>query len=380
MPLMIVGGGSRLGIEHFWEDSPKPQTDLPIPHLSSDFVLSDNLANKKSAFENKKEADLQAANARPSEHWSVETKLNSGDKEKRDYDIFIPKGYDGKNPLPAMVMLHGVTGGDGQGNLERESAMNALADEKQFVVIYPFAKISAVPYTFGGGKIQDWNSPGAGLTRTDNSYDDVAYIDAVLKDAQAKLNIDKERVSLAGFSSGGAFATHLWGRMPGTFAAVASVHGTSLGTETSPQLGDKAAFFSFLSKHDYMLPADGIGRGPMTMFMPRIATSNPYRQFEIARRTNLATGTPTVRTADGVTVTEFSADQCGGFPVRQIVIDGGYKSGLLGTAIGYGKDGFPAKHAWDGAGKGGWPGIGEKNYRLSISRILADELPKYKKH
>lgn len=307
---------------------------------------------------------------------TVDVPVHGGKTERRGYDVYVPSGYDGKSRLPVMFIFHGVSGGDGKGLMEKETNMNAIADQKQFIVVYPWSKTHS-PDPLGKIKIQDWNSPGAGLTEPQSGYDDVDYVKSILKDLPERVGVDKDAIYVTGFSSGGQFARHLRGRIPETFAGVATVHGTLLGTEARPDPGDLAADISIVSSHDDMLPAGG-GRGLMTLPLGRVRDSEPKNQFRQAANDNLCKGLPSVTRMDNFIISEYSPAQCHGFTVKEYYIDGDWLSGKVGGIVGRGKVG-PAQHAWDGTGGGGWPIVGEKNRRIETSQLIADELLKYRR-
>lgn len=308
-----------------------------------------------------------------SQRVSVDVPIAGGKTEKREFDVFIPKSA-GDRELPLMLVMHGVADGNAAGIMENETAMNRLAEEKQFAVAYPIAK--SQPYM--GNTIQDWNSPGAGLTPPQAGYDDVDYIKALINKVGTMTNVDQSALYATGFSSGGAFAQHLRGRMPGTFAGVASIHGTLLGTEARPVAGDQTAFISVHSSSDQMLPYGG-GRGLMTVILPRVADSNPRSQIPLALRGNGMSDAQAMRGSfRGVEVTEY-ATQPGQAPVKEYMVQGGWQGGPLAAIFGRGRDGFPANHAWDGPGTGGWPVVGEKNRAFDVSRLVVEELLRYKK-
>ncbi len=315
-------------------------------------------------------------------HMSVDVKNPDGSVDKREFDVYLPVGYDGKKPLPVLFVLHGVTGGNGKGLMEGESGLDAIADAKQkegkgFMVVYPVGKVHNVPYSGGIAKIQDWNSPGAGLTDTDPKYDDVDFFKSMIDSLKnnSSVNVDADRIYASGFSSGGQFARHLRSRLPHTFAGVASVHGTRLGTEASALPGDYAADISFLSNYDDMLPAMG-GRGLMTITLPKVADSKPRDQVKQAAADNGCFGPPTVTKQGNYVITEYF---CNGYPAKEYFNAGDWRAGKLGYFVGRGATGS-AQHAWDGAGTGGWPVVGEKNRSLNTSEVIVDELFRYKLH
>ncbi|MCA9804456.1 MAG: hypothetical protein KC777_20945, partial [Cyanobacteria bacterium HKST-UBA02] len=149
------------------------------------------------------------------------------DGRKRAYQVYVPENHEG--PLPVVYVLHGVNEGDASGLMDRETEMSRYAEERGFVAVYPLAEV-------GEDGLASWNSPGAGLTETDPSYDDVNYMKAVVDSVKKDLGVavDPEDQILAGFSEGGEFVHHLVGRMPGVFSDRAAVHGTLTGSETWP--------------------------------------------------------------------------------------------------------------------------------------------------
>ncbi|HNB23245.1 MAG TPA: hypothetical protein PKZ32_12520 [Candidatus Melainabacteria bacterium] len=317
-------------------------------------------------------------------HMTVDVKNKDGSVDKREYDVYVPVGYDGKKPLAVLFVLHGVTGGNGKGLMQGESGLDAIADAKQksgdgFMVVYPVAKTSDAPLSGGLAKVQDWNSPGAGLNETNPKYDDVDFFRAMVNSLKnnGSVKVDADRLYISGFSSGGEFSRHLRASMPHTFAGVASVHGTRLGTEAGALPGDYAADVSFLSNYDDMLPASG-GRGLMTLPLGRVADSKPRSQAAQAAAENGCFGPPTVTKQGNFIITEYSADRCNGYPVKEFFYSGDWRAGKLGGLIGRGETG-PAQHAWDGNGSGGWPVVGDKNRSVNTSQMIVDELFKYKK-
>lgn len=305
-----------------------------------------------------------------SDRFSVDVPNNSNSTDHRTYDAFIPQRSK-EQALPVVILLHGVQDHNAPG-LEKESNLNRIAAEKGFIAVYPESKEKDQPML---GKVFDWNSPGAGLTNPNSSYDDVDYIKGVIDQIKHKANVDDRAIYVVGFSSGGEFAQHLRGRLPGVFAGVGSIHGTVLGSEAKAQ--DKSAFVSIHSDGDHMLPYDG-GRGLMTVLLPRVADSQPSLQIKEAARLNgLSTDNAKVKMFDSIRITDYSAK--GSPPVKEYLIEGGYRGGLLGGVIGRGRDGFPAAHAVDGDGAGGWPAVGDKNRNLDATRLVVEELLKYRR-
>ncbi len=305
-----------------------------------------------------------------SEKYSVAVSTKTAGSENRPYNAYIPEVKD--KALPVVLMLPGVQNDSAPG-MEAETGLNRLAKERGFIAVYPFAKDKEQAML---GKVQDWNSPGAGLTTPDKSYDDVDYVRGVIDQIKTKAKVDENAIYVVGFSSGGEFAQHLRGRMPGVFAGVGSIHGTLLGSEAKPQ--DKAAFVSVHSDGDHMLPYTG-GRGIMTSLLPRVADSQPKSQVETALQANgLAGAAPRVSHFNEIRVSEYGNKN--NPPVKEFLIEGGLRGGFLGGLVGRGRDAVPATHAVDGPGAGGWPIVGDKNRGLDTTRLVVDELLKHKRN
>ena len=61
------------------------------------------------------------------------TLVSSG--QKREYLLYVPKGYDRTRPAPLVISMHGVAGWPAQ--QRNTSRWNRLADEQGFLVVYP---------------------------------------------------------------------------------------------------------------------------------------------------------------------------------------------------------------------------------------------------
>ena len=285
------------------------------------------------------------------------------DGMQRAYQIYVPESHEG--PFPVVYVLHGITDEDPSGLMDRETEMSRYAEERGFVVVYPLA------VTDDDG-LASWNSPGAGLTENDPSYNDVDYIAFVVDSVQNQLglNIDRNDQILTGFSEGGEFVHHLVGEMPGVFTDRAAVHGTLTGTETKPT--DEMPVVLIHGSGDEMLPFDG-GMGIMswaaqqaTGAFDRVQESNPMLQFEWAAEANGCEWPARIETAYeyhedfldlgsrryDITLAELPEEQCNGNPVRLYYLS-------------------PGQHAWHGVGEGGMF-MGEKNEYFNATETILD--------
>jgi polyhydroxybutyrate depolymerase len=104
--------------------------------------------------------------------------------EARPASVDIPTDYDPAVTYPMLMVLHGH-GADGRTEVGYFQLFT-IVDEKQFVLIYPDAKV-------GEDGLRGWDSTGT---------DDVDYLSALIEEAEQTYNIDPKRVYLMGHSSG----------------------------------------------------------------------------------------------------------------------------------------------------------------------------------
>lgn len=277
------------------------------------------------------------------------------DDMERQFDVYVPKGYDGKTPMPVVYVLAGVTGeGDQKGFMAYDTGMNEKADELGMIVVYPYALSVAMPVLPIPPRVDSWNSPGVGFVKPRSEYDDVNYMSHVIERVNSDFETDPQAEFIVGFSEGGEMAQHLQAIL-GNFEGVASVHGTLLGTEAIMQDDPSkpvAPALIILGDHDSMLPYEG-GRGLMTIHLPRVDQSQPAMQLPAWVEANECAGEPMTFDSDGEKLTVYTAQQCNGMPVTEILRKGG-------------------QHAWDGPSGSGWPLVGEKDRDFDTTQVVVD--------
>lgn len=109
----------------------------------------------------------------------------------RIYKLFLPSGYPNLMSYPAIINLHARCS-----NMDEHityTNMNAVADTAQFIVAYPLG-------------LDDPNDPFNCLDWNDNgrySWNDVAFISALIARLVNNNKVDSNRVFACGFSRGG---------------------------------------------------------------------------------------------------------------------------------------------------------------------------------
>jgi len=156
-------------------------------------------------------------------HAEIQNGSFAFDGRTRNYMVYLPTNYTGSTNLPLVICLHPY--GWGAERMMNYTNMNQVADDSDFIVVYP----SAIP---------NWNSGVA-----DNpSYptpdvDDVGFINALIDTMINSYSIDLERIYACGYSNGGFMSYKLACQLGNRIAAIASVGGvisTSTAESCSP--------------------------------------------------------------------------------------------------------------------------------------------------
>src|SRR5207245_1310631 len=131
----------------------------------------------------------------------------------------VPPGYDGREPVPVVLMIHGA-GGTARWTLA-ETGWGAKADQEGFLAVFPQgtppdprrpAHFRTNPQLWNDGPARDI----AGRQETD----DVGFIRALLTDLAARFAVDEHRVYVTGFSNGAAMTFRLGAELSTAFAAL----------------------------------------------------------------------------------------------------------------------------------------------------------------
>jgi poly(3-hydroxybutyrate) depolymerase len=164
--------------------------------------------------------------ARPSQPGITEDTLHFGGLD-RDYELSIPRRYDGRRPAPLVVNLHGFGGtGPAQDHL---TDMPAQAGKRGYVVVAPDGGPLKIPLNIvvpGGGNVglyegmPFWNifSPGVvdfgppdgqnlGIDSSAVGADDVGFVAQLLDTLSSQLCLDANRIYVTGMSNGAGMAT-----------------------------------------------------------------------------------------------------------------------------------------------------------------------------
>ena len=184
-------------------------------------------------------AAASAAEARPClsagapYHAGVNCRLVAVQGYPRRYEVYIPRTR-GARERPVVFMFHGSSG-NGERFL-RISGWRRQADRTGLIAVFPTGLRYRV---LESGRLSTkWNTftladevsldekPAGYPAGADWPADDVGFVDAMVRDLDAELPIDRSRVYASGFSNGAAFVARLTVERSEVLAAAAMTAGT----------------------------------------------------------------------------------------------------------------------------------------------------------
>jgi poly(hydroxyalkanoate) depolymerase family esterase len=149
----------------------------------------------------------------------------NGSAGSRPYYVYTPANYQAGTPVPLIVMLHGCT--QTPTDFANGTQMNALADQDQFIVVYP-------QQTSTYNSLSCWNwFQTADQARGSGEPAIIAGIVQTVEQTTSQWTIDTNRVYVAGMSAGAAMAVIMGATYPDIFAAIGVHSGLEYQAATS---------------------------------------------------------------------------------------------------------------------------------------------------
>jgi poly(hydroxyalkanoate) depolymerase family esterase len=149
----------------------------------------------------------------------------NGSAGSRPYYVYTPANYQVGTAVPLIVMLHGCT--QTPTDFAAGTQMNALADQDQFIVVYP-----QQTSTYNSLSCWNWFQP-ADQARGSGEPAIIAGIVQTVEQTTSQWTIDTNRVYVAGMSAGAGMAVIMAATYPDIFAALGSESGLEYKAATS---------------------------------------------------------------------------------------------------------------------------------------------------
>lgn len=158
--------------------------------------------------------------------------IYSGPVGSRPYFVYTPTNYQAGVAVPLVVMLHGCT--QTAVDLATGTQMNQLAEQQNFIVVYPQQTNAANQYL-----CWNWFDP-ANQARAKGEPSIIAGIVQTITQNTVQWTIDSRRIYVAGISAGAALAVILGATYPDIFAAIGVHAGFEYQAATNSNAGLRA--------------------------------------------------------------------------------------------------------------------------------------------
>ncbi len=161
----------------------------------------------------------------------------------REATILVPKSYDGKTPLPVVLVLHPLL-----------LTMNGM---RPIVNIEPHVESKNFIALFANGVDRSWNAGECCGTAKDEKVDDVAFIEDLLALVRKTWCVDPSRLFSMGFSNGAFLSHRLACELPDGVTAIFPVAGTLGIPEPACKPKHRTPVFAFHGTADPLVPFEG---------------------------------------------------------------------------------------------------------------------------
>ncbi len=152
--------------------------------------------------------------------------IYTGSAGSRPYFVYTPANYQVGTAVPMIVMLHGCA--QTAVDFAAGTQMDKLADQKQFVVVYPQQTI-----LYNQDECWNWFDP-ADQSRGNGEPAIIAGIVQAVEQMTSQRTIDAHRIYVAGLSAGASMAVILGATYPDIFAAIGVHSGVEYQAATTP--------------------------------------------------------------------------------------------------------------------------------------------------
>lgn len=232
----------------------------------------------------------------------------------RSYHVHVPPSYNGKTPMPLVLLLHGHAQ---NGKIIAEATkFDQMSDREGFIAVYPDARTWA-----GREEWRAWDTDN-GLIPPGEKADDVKFLRQIIEQAESDYKVDPKRIYMAGLSNGGMMSFRAAGELSDKLAAIAVVSGAMSGSEPPPK--SPVSVLNIHGTEDGIVPYDGLKNVPASLTaigLPRFKPMSYATDFWVDQ--NKITNPPLVLKNNNITERRFINAETGA-EVNEYTIHGGY--------------------------------------------------------
>jgi len=168
-------------------------------------------------------------------------------KTEREFILYAPATAGGTVPL--VLVFHGGGGGD-DWMANKSRVLTRTLSEAGYAVAYMNGSARRE-----GEKLRTWNAVHCCAYAAKKKINDAAYADAVIEEADRRLDIDPTRIFLMGHSNGAMLSYRIAGQMKTTPRGIAPISGAIFADQ--PDVPDRTAIFMYHAVDDEVLSYDG---------------------------------------------------------------------------------------------------------------------------
>ena len=176
---------------------------------------------------------------------------------ERIFLVHLPKNHDPSRSYPLVIALHGGNGKAKRFNRSTNNRFNKLADEENFIVVYP----QGIDKSWNDHK--DRNS--FGIARKEN-VDDVGFINKMIDHLIIKYNVNPQQVFACGISNGGLMSATLAAKLPEKIQAIGMVSSNFSKVYLDDMISNSPAPFPIIIIHGTEDPIFPYEEGYITVF------------------------------------------------------------------------------------------------------------------
>ena len=170
------------------------------------------------------------------------------------YTLRVPAAYTNSTPMQMVLVLHGA-GGRGEAYLEK-AGWGRKAESAGFIVVAPDGQPTQprLPANYMTNP-RAWNSGQLSPASPRSKIDDIQFFKDLLTEIEQRLNVDTNRIYVAGHSNGGGMTFRLGRELSDRFAAIAPV--ASLRWTREPAPARPLPTLYMVGVEDPLVPLDG---------------------------------------------------------------------------------------------------------------------------